>query len=64
MATVEGGIVILDDPKDTDHIEVGMMVAWVDRTEGAFGFHDYDIMAVKWQKFLWRCKKLFRKTKK
>ncbi len=63
MAKIKNFVIILDDPKDTDNIEVGMRVIWVDRIEGAFGFEDYDPVTVKLQKWIWRCKRLLKGKK-
>lgn len=64
MAKYKDFVIILDDPKDADFLEVGMYIVWIDRREGAVGFHDItnSTISIAWHKFMWNCRKTIRKA--
>ena len=64
MARYEDLVIILDDPRDSDNLEVGMYIVWIDRREGAVGFSDItnNKISIAWYKFLYKCRKNIRKA--
>jgi len=64
MAKYDNFVIVLDDPRDADYLEIGMYIVWIDRREGAIGFSDIsnNPMSVTWHKFIWKCRKTLRKA--